>query len=156
MVHPKTPDKVRLYHKPTCSKCRGAKEILDDAGIEYEEIRYMEDPPTYDELKIIAKVLDDPVRDLLRDKEAQEAGWDKDGNASDEQILKFLAEHPAALQRPLVVRGERAVIGRPPDKILALIPEADEEKKHTPGHEAPSKPGPAAGEHPPPRQYGRN
>lgn len=156
MVHPKSADKVRLYYKPTCTKSSEAKKILDAAGVEYEEIRYMENPPSYDELKIIAKVLEDDVRRLMRDKEAKEEGWQADGNASESEMLKFLAEHPAALQRPIVVRGDRAVIGRPVDKILKLIPEATEGAKHTPTKDTATAPGPAAGENPPPKEYGRS
>lgn len=158
-MHAKTPDKVRLYYKPTCSKSRTAKDLLDASDVPYELIRYMETPPSYDELKLIAKVLEGDVREMMRDKEAREEGWEGDGNASDEQILRFLADHPAALQRPIAVRGDRAVIARPPERLMALIERPERDATRTEGGNIPSHEGgagPATGEHPPPRQYGRS
>lgn len=157
-MHPKTPDKVRLYYKPTCSKSRTAKDILDASDVPYELIHYMEAPPNYDDLKLIAKVLEGDVRDMMRDKEAEEEGWDGKGSATEHDILKFLSEHPAALQRPIAVRGERAVIARPPDKILLLIDRPERGATRTEGGNLPAHEGgagPATGENPPPRQYGR-
>lgn len=157
MVHPKTADKVRFYHKPTCSKSREAKQILDDSGVEYEEIRYMETPPSYDELKLIAKVLEGDVHEMMRDEDARKEGWEGNGNASENEILKFLAEHPAALQRPIVVRGDRAVVARPPDKLIKLIAQVKRDPMRSQsGNKPVSKPGPAAGENPPPPQFGRS
>lgn len=158
-MHAKTPDKVRLYYKPTCSKSQTAKDLLDASNVPYELIRYMETPPSYDELKLIAKVLEGDVREMLREEEAKEAGWDGSGNADAHDILSFLAEHPAALQRPIAVRGDRAVIARPPDKILQLIERPERGATRTEGGNLPSakgRAGPAPGENLPPRQYGRS
>lgn len=110
---------LTLYHKPTCSKSREAKKLLDDAGVEYETILYIEEPLSFSELKDLAKMLDGDVRDLIRDREARSAGWD--GDDSKEAILRFLADHPEAMQRPILTDGKRAVIGRPTENVKVLL-----------------------------------
>lgn len=113
---------TRFYHKPTCSKSRETKKLLDENGVGYDTILYIENPPSYDELKDIAGNLTNAtVQDLLRPKEAKEAGWGKGKDASDDEVLRFLAAHPTALQRPIVVKDGKAVLGRPVEDVKKLL-----------------------------------
>ncbi|MBW3582921.1 MAG: arsenate reductase family protein [Euryarchaeota archaeon] len=114
---------LTLYHKPTCSKSREAKRILDESGIPYDVVLYMEDPPSLEDLQAIAKKLDGEPKELMRPKEAIEAGFEMDRGHSDDDVLAFVAKHPAALQRPIVVTPDRAVIGRPTEKVEDLVEE---------------------------------
>lgn len=114
---------VTIYHKPTCTKSRETKKMLDAAGVDYDTTLYIEDPPSLEALRRIADDLQGfTVRDMLREKEAKAEGWDPETQGSDEDILAFLAAHPVALQRPIVVAEDgRAAIGRPPAKVAELL-----------------------------------
>lgn len=112
---------LTLYHKPTCSKSREAKRILDESGTPYDLVLYMEDPPSLEELQAIAKKLDGDPKELMRVKEAIEAGFEWEREHSDDDVLAFVAKHPAALQRPILVTPDRAVIGRPTEKVEELV-----------------------------------
>lgn len=112
---------LTFYHKPTCSKSREMKRVLDDAGVGFDTVLYIEEPPSRTELERIADGLEDAtLADLMRPKEAKEAGWN--GDASDRNaVLSFLCEHPEALQRPIVVKGARAIIGRPTENVERFL-----------------------------------
>lgn len=111
---------LTLYHNPRCSKSREAKQILDSADRPYDTVLYLENPPDRATLAALARAVDDP-RQLVRAKEAREAGWSDTDGADADAVARFLAEHPCALQRPVVVRGDRVVIGRPPERVRELL-----------------------------------
>lgn len=115
-------DKLAIYHNPRCSKSRETLQILEDRQIDLEIIDYLEDPPTPEELKRIVEMLGVTARDLLRTTESvyKDAELDDD-SLSDEEIIEAICEYPALLQRPIVVAGDKAVIGRPPSKVLEII-----------------------------------
>ena len=115
-------DKFVIYHNPRCSKSRETLQILDERQIEPEIIDYLEDPPTPEELTRIIELLGLTARDLLRTTEPvyRDAELDDD-SLTDEEIIEAICEYPALLQRPIVVAGNRAVIGRPPSKVLEII-----------------------------------
>lgn len=115
-------DKLAIYHNPRCSKSRETLQILEDRQIDLEIIDYLEDPPTPEELKRIVEMLGVTARDLLRTTEPvyKDAELDDD-SLSDEEIIEAICEYPALLQRPIVVAGDKAVIGRPPSKVLEII-----------------------------------
>ena len=115
-------DNLVIYHNPRCSKSRETLQLITDHQIEPEIIDYLEEPPSPEELKRIISLLGLTARDLLRTTEPVYKDADLDDDSlSDDEIIEAICEYPALLQRPIVIGGERAVIGRPPVKVLELI-----------------------------------
>lgn len=115
---------VTLYHNPRCSKSRQTLELLRENGIEPEIILYLETPPSTAELKILLNKLGLGPRDILRTgEEAYKALNLSDTGLSDADLIEAIVSHPKLLQRPIAVHCERAVIGRPPENVLALVGE---------------------------------
>lgn len=112
----------RLFHNPRCSKSRGALELLQERGIEPEVLRYLETPPGEDELRALVRMLGIPARELLRkgEDEYRELGLD-DPALGEDEIIAAMARHPKLIERPVFVHGGRAVIGRPPERVLELL-----------------------------------
>ena len=110
-----------LIHNPRCSKSRAARGLLEERGVAFVERLYLEDRLSRDELTDLAARLARPLSEWTRTKEAafREAGL-TDG-ASDDAILDAMAEHPILVERPILVRGRRAVVGRPPEDVLSLL-----------------------------------
>jgi arsenate reductase len=112
---------ITVFFNARCSKCRQARDLLLEAGASFELIEYLESPPSRSDLERILSLLgtDDP-RVILRSKEAlyQELGL---GDANRDTQLDAITEHPGLLERPIVIRGERAVVARPPEKLLDLL-----------------------------------
>jgi arsenate reductase len=117
-----SPKKAVIYHNPGCSKSRETLQILHDSSVEPEIIGYLETPPSAQELKRIIEMLGLPARDLLRHTEPvyTDANLDND-SLSDDDIINAIVEHPALLQRPIVICGDKAIIGRPPALVLDII-----------------------------------
>lgn len=113
---------ITIYHNPNCSKSRASLALLEENEIKPEIIYYLETPPSVDELKQLLQKLNIGLRDILRKSEAEydELGLDDD-SLSDEIILDIVSRHPKLLQRPIVVKGDNAIIGRPPENVLSLI-----------------------------------
>ena len=115
-------DKVVIYHNPKCSKSREALQILQDNNIEPEIIDYRKDPPTAQVLKNIIAMLGVSARDLMRSTEpAHKEENLEDDSLSDDDIIAAISRYPALLQRPIVVSGNKAIIGRPPVRVLEII-----------------------------------
>ncbi len=109
---------VTIYHNPHCSKSRTTLKLLEDNGVEPQVVEYLQTPPSAEELRAILKKLGLPPRDILRKKEAKEEGIaDLDGAA----LIEALAAHPRAIERPIVVKGAKAVLGRPPERVLEIL-----------------------------------
>ena len=115
-------DKPVIYHNPRCSKSRETLQLLEDHECDPEIIEYLEEPPTMEDLQRIISMLGVSARDLLRTTEPvyKDAELDDD-SLSDEEIIEAICEYPALLQRPIVIAGDRAVIGRPPSKVLEIV-----------------------------------
>ncbi len=115
-------EELLLLHNPRCSKSRAARALLEERGVSFRERRYLEEPLSLDELRELAASLARPARDWARRGEPdwQAAGL-ADEAATDEQILAAMAAHPILIERPILVRGPRAVIGRPPERVLDLL-----------------------------------
>lgn len=113
---------VTIYHNPRCSKSRQTLALLEEQGIEPQIVKYLEDTPNADELKAVLAKLGISARDLLRKKEAEykEAGLDNDGLSDDDVIAKMI-EFPKLIERPIVVKGDAARIGRPPESVLEIL-----------------------------------
>ena len=110
-----------LYFNPSCSKCRTADALLKEHGIDADLVRYLQRAPTVDELiRLMHRLgIDDP-RAMMRTGEPVYTEGGLDG-ASDEQLLEAISRHPMLLERPIFVLGQRAVIGRPPERVLELL-----------------------------------
>ena len=113
---------VRLFHNPRCSKSRGALDLLRERGIEPEILPYLDQPPSVAELRDLVRRLGLPVRALLRAGEPEYADLGLAAPAhSDEALLEAMHAHPRLIERPVFVCGDRAVIGRPPERVLDLL-----------------------------------
>ncbi|MHB9798541.1 arsenate reductase (glutaredoxin) [Pseudomonas sp. MT3] len=113
---------ISLFHNPRCSKSRGALELLEERGIQAEIIRYLETPPSAAELKALLGKLGIGARQLLRTGEDEYKTLDLANPAlSDEQLIEAMASHPKLIERPILIVGDKAVIGRPPEKVLEIL-----------------------------------
>lgn len=113
---------TRIYHNPRCSKSRATLELLQQKGIQPRIILYLDNPPGADELSSLLALLDMPPRALLRSGESEYAGLGlADPARTDEEIVDAMAKHPRLIQRPIFVHGGRAVMGRPPEKVLEIL-----------------------------------
>ena len=114
---------LTLYHNPRCSKSRGALELLAQRGLTPKVINYLETPPSAEELQQIIARLGIPARQLLRsgEEEYKILGL-ADPSLSDHQLIEAMVAHPKLIERPILVAGEAAVIGRPPEKVLEILP----------------------------------
>lgn len=113
---------LTLYHNPRCSKSRGALELLEARGLAPNVVRYLETPPDAAELRALLGKLGIGARELLRsgEDEYQTLGL-ADASLSEEQLIATMVAHPRLIERPILIAGERAVIGRPPEKVLELL-----------------------------------
>jgi arsenate reductase len=115
-------ERLTVYHNPRCSKSRGALEILRDQGIETDVIEYLETPPDRPTLERIVDAIPNPPGDLVRkDQRFKELGLDASDYTTREAVVSLLLEHPELMERPVVFRGERAVIARPSETVLTLV-----------------------------------
>jgi arsenate reductase (glutaredoxin) len=113
---------MQVYFNPSCSKARGAVEILRERGIELDVVEYLKQHPTRADLERIVDAIPDPPASLVRkDKRFAELGLDAADYETKEQVVAVLLEHPELMERPVVFRGDRAVIARPSEKVLELL-----------------------------------
>ncbi|MBV8047255.1 MAG: arsenate reductase (glutaredoxin) [Paludibacterium sp.] len=113
---------IRFYHNPRCSKSREALQLLRDRGIKPEVIDYLKNPPSEAELERILTLLQLDARDLLRSKEPEfEALHLDDVTLEPKHLIRAMVMHPRLIERPIAVDAQRAVIGRPPEKVLSLL-----------------------------------
>lgn len=114
---------MTLYHNPRCSKSRGALELLEARGLTPTVVRYLETPPSPAELKTLLARLGIGARQLLRtgEEEYQSLGL-ADTGLSEDQLIDAMSQHPRLIERPILVVGDKAVVGRPPEKVLEILP----------------------------------
>jgi arsenate reductase (glutaredoxin) len=110
-----------LLHNPRCSKSRAAKALLEERGVAFTLRLYLEDPLSRAELDALRRQLDRPVREWVRRGEAAFAAAGLDAASDESALLDAIAAHPELLERPILVCGERAVLGRPPEQVLRLV-----------------------------------
>jgi len=118
---PTSKEEILLLHNPRCSKSRATLALLEERGVDFQTRLYLEEPLDRDELEGLGKRLGKSVGEWTRKKEAAfgETGLSKDSD--EEAILGAMVEAPILMERPIVVRGESAAIGRPPEDVLALL-----------------------------------
>ena len=111
---------MQILHNPRCSKSRETLKLLQENGQSPEIVEYLKSPPTQKRLKEIAVLLGVGPREMMRTKEAvyKELGL---AEASDAALFKAMAENPVLIERPIVISGHKAVIGRPPENALSLV-----------------------------------
>lgn len=116
---------ITIYHNPRCSNSRSALALLRERGIEPRVVDYLAQPLGLAQLRQLATAVGGPVRELLRSKEAayQTLGL-ADPACTDEQLLSAVADHPELLNRPIVVTPRGALLCRPPERVLDLLPPA--------------------------------
>ena len=114
---------ITIYHNPRCSKSRATLALLQERGVSPAIVLYLDDPPDARELTDLLRKLGMRATQLVRRGEADYKAGGLDRESSDEQVLAAMAKHPKLIERPIVVRGERAVLGRPPENVLALLGE---------------------------------
>jgi arsenate reductase len=113
----------RLFHNPRCSKSREALALIEDRGVQPMIVPYLEQPPSAAELRELLAQLGRPVRDVLRRSESEFDALGLDDPAlTDDALIDAMAAHPRLIERPIFVFGGRAVIGRPPERVLELLP----------------------------------
>ncbi len=111
-------EKIVIYQKPTCSKCRSTLALLSESGKEFQSVNYYETPLTAEQLRELVRKLNVSVRDILRNDEPAARGLE---NAMDEDIIQAMISNPDLIQRPIVVRGDQAKLCRPPENVLELL-----------------------------------
>jgi arsenate reductase (glutaredoxin) len=115
-------ERVTIYHNPNCKHSRGAMEILDSRQVEHETIEYLKTPPDRATLEKVMGLLSDPPSELVRDdKRFKELGLKLEDYQTKGAVIDLLLKYPELMQRPIIIRGGRAVIARPPEKLLPLL-----------------------------------
>jgi arsenate reductase len=113
---------IKILHNPRCSKSREALALLQQQALQVEVIEYLKTPLTADELAALLGKLGIPARQLLRSKEDEykQLGLD-DMSLSEQQLIEAMAQQPKLIERPVIIKGNKAVIGRPASNILSLL-----------------------------------
>lgn len=112
---------MKIYHNPRCSKSRQTLELIQQAGQHIEIIDYLNQPPSEKELTTIIKLLGINAEDLVRKNEDVYKEKFKGKKITQQEWVKILIEHPKLIERPIVIKGDKAIIGRPPEKVLELF-----------------------------------
>lgn len=112
---------MKIFHNPRCSKSRQGLSILQEAKADIEIIEYLKSPLTPEEIKDLLKKLNIAAIDLVRRNEAIWKENFKNKTLNEEQVIQAMADHPKLIERPIVVKGNSAVIGRPPEQIKTLL-----------------------------------
>lgn len=113
---------VTIYHNPRCSKSRETLALLQEKDLQPEVVLYLETPPDQKRLKQILKALGLTARDIMRTKEEEYSNLGlADESLSESALIDAIVSHPRLLERPIVVVGDRAAIGRPPEAVLSLF-----------------------------------
>lgn len=110
-----------IFHNPRCRKSRDTLAILNDKRLEVEVIEYLKTPPTEVELRAVVKKLGIKPEELVRKGEAVYKENYKGKQLTDSDWIKAMVEHPILIERPIVIKGDKAVIGRPPENVLMLV-----------------------------------
>jgi len=112
---------VVIYHNPRCSKSRQTLSLLEENNIKPDIKEYLKSPPTAQELKSVLALLDIPAHQLLRKKEPEYNGLGCTPDMSEEQLIEIMVANPKLIERPIVINGKKAAIGRPPEAVLEIL-----------------------------------
>ena len=115
-------ERIKIFHNPACSKSRGALEILRSSGAEFDVVEYLRSPLDESGIRHLLGLIPDPPQELVRkDRHFKELGLASADYADAESVARLLAENPKLMQRPVVVKGDRALIARPSEKVEELL-----------------------------------
>jgi len=114
-------DNIKIWHNPRCSKSRDSFKLLEERGIEAEVVKYLEDVPTKEELSELLQMLNISARELMRTKEPVYKELNLKDETSQEALIEAMVANPKLIERPIVIRGNKAVIGRPIERVVELI-----------------------------------
>ena len=112
---------VTIFHNPRCSKSRQALQLLEENGIKPEIVKYLDTPPNEEEIRNILKMLGVSARELMRTKEDIYKELNLKEVTDEDTLIKAMVEYPKLIERPIVIKDGKAVIGRPPEKVLELV-----------------------------------
>lgn len=114
--------KAVIYHNPRCSKSRASLAILEEKGLEIEEVHYLDTPPSKETLAELCQMMNVKPRDIIRTGEAlfKELGLNSSDEKTDNEWLDLLVSNPQLIERPIVRVGDKVIMGRPPENILKI------------------------------------
>lgn len=112
---------LQIFHNPRCSKSRQAMDTIEGAGADAEVVRYLDAPPDRATLESVIAKLEDPVEDLVRTGDARNKGIDLPDVLDEDAVIGVLLEHPELMERPVLVKGDRAIIGRPSERVAPFL-----------------------------------
>jgi arsenate reductase len=113
---------IKIYHNPRCTKSRETLDLLKSKGVDPEIVLYLENPPSFAEIEAMLKMLNVKPRDIMRKKEAEyEEQHLANQNLSDNDLINAIVKTPKLLERPIVINGNKAAIGRPPENVLNIL-----------------------------------
>lgn len=112
---------IKIYHNPRCGKSREGLQLLENSGKDFEVVKYLEDVPSFEELKSIIEKLKIKPIDLVRQKEKIWIENFKSKALSDDEIITAMISNPILIERPIVVNGNKVAIGRPPQNIAEIL-----------------------------------
>ena len=113
---------ITIWHNPRCSKSRDSFKLLEERGIEANVVKYLEDVPTKEELQSILAMLGmNSARELMRTKEAVYSELNLKDETSEEKLIEAMVSNPKLIERPIIIKDNKAVIGRPIEKVIELL-----------------------------------
>ena len=112
---------LTIFHNPRCSKSRAAMATIEEVGTHADIVKYLQAPPDRDTLESIVAKLEDPVADLVRKGDAKGKGIDLPEVLDDDTVVGLLLEYPELMERPVLVKGDKAIIGRPTERVAPFL-----------------------------------
>ena len=114
--------KVQIWHNPRCSKSRQALSLLDESGVQKDIVKYLEESPDKKRIKELLKMLGfASARDLMRTKEAIYKELGLKDETDEEKLIEAMVEHPKLIERPIIIKDDKAIIARPPEKVSDFL-----------------------------------
>jgi len=114
-------ENVTIWHNPRCSKSRNAVTLLEEKGVDAEVVKYLDMPPSKEEIVELLKMLGIGARELMRTKEAIYKELDLKNENNEEKLIEAMVDNPKLIERPIVIKDGKAAIGRPIENIVALL-----------------------------------
>jgi len=113
---------VQIWHNPRCSKSRQALELLEQSGVEKDVVKYLEENPDKEKIKQLLKLLGfSSARELMRTKEDIYKELNLKNESDEEKLIEAMATHPKLIERPVIIKGDRAIIARPPERVTEFL-----------------------------------
>ena len=113
---------VQIWHNPRCSKSRQALELLEQSGVKKDVVKYLEENPDKEKIKQLLKLLGfSSARELMRTKEDIYKELNLKNESDEEKLIEAMATHPKLIERPVIIKGDRAIIARPPERVTEFL-----------------------------------